>query len=135
MTTIAADARAGVMCADSQWTDGDECGPMRKVWRVRGALYGCAGRFKPIQAWLEALRVDKPLPRVQELTVLRLQRGGLAVWDGTNGWVECGSTFAIGSGGKAARGALAAGASCARAVRIARDIDAETRGQVRTYRL
>ncbi len=43
MTTIVADARAGIMASDSLWTDDTVIGSVRKVWRVRGDLIGFAG--------------------------------------------------------------------------------------------
>lgn len=133
MTTIAACAVEGVMCSDSQWTDGSECGPMRKVWRIKGALYGLAGTWADINRWRDDLdhgRNSKAL-----CTVLRLSDVGLLTWDSVNGWVDVGKQFAIGSGGKVARGALAAGAGCRRAVVIACSIDAGSGGAVKTYRL
>ena len=48
MTTVAASLIEGVMCADSHWTDGDEKGPCRKVWRINGALIGFAGGMRQI---------------------------------------------------------------------------------------
>ncbi len=135
MTTIAADAIAGVMCSDSFWFAGDECGTIRKVFRVHGSLVGIAGDVDHIIAWRTALKANKPLPKV-DVTVLRLGTQGLDCWTSGDGWhkVEA-KQYAIGGGGKAARGALAAGASCAKAVRIAAGIDAQTGGPVRTYRL
>lgn len=138
MTTIAADLSAGVMCADSYWTDGDECGYVRKVFMVRGELVGFAGGIREWQRWLEAWRASpgKQLPRFSTLTVLRLTHDGIHSWTAPDGWLPVQeSKYAIGSGGKCARGAMAAGASCKEAVRIAGTIDAGTGGPVRQYRL
>lgn len=135
MTTIAADHKAGVMCSDSFWFDGDDCGPIRKVHRVKGCLFGISGGLTEAQAWVAAIKAGKAPASKAGLTVIRLSREGLAVWDCTNGWLDTASPFAIGSGGKTARGAMAAGASCAQAVRIACQIDATSGGAVRTYRL
>jgi hypothetical protein len=135
VTTVAACAKSGVMAADSRWSDGDESGPMRKVWRVAGALYGFAGEVKHFEPWLDALRLGRTPPRVHPLTVLRLDAQGLATWDSTDGWVACVSPFAVGSGGKAARVAMKLGHSPTAAVRATCDIDAGTGGPVRTYKL
>ena len=135
MTTIAADSVAGVMCSDSFWFAGDECGVQRKVWRIHGSLIGLAGDLNHIGFWRAALKANKPLPK-HDVTVLRLSKSGIDCWTAADGWHEVhDKQFAIGTGGKAARGALAAGATCAQAVRIAADIDANTGGPVRTYRL
>jgi hypothetical protein len=140
VTTIAADARVGLMCSDSTWSDGDECGPCRKVYRVRGGLVGFAGGLSEIRSWLAAYRKGDVPPGLisdfDEVTVLRLDGQGLSTWDNSNGWTPLEERrYAIGSGGKCARGALAAGADCRSAVQIAVSIDAGTKGAVRAYRL
>lgn len=138
MTTIAACMVAGVMCSDSFWTDGDEVGNTRKVFRIRGTLVGGGGTAKYLDKWMECYRNGKPLPAPHEsdVTILRLSAKGLDSWCADGGWMVIEQPqFAIGSGGKAARAAMAAGASCARAVKIARDIDAMTAGPIRTYKL
>lgn len=137
MTTIAADARDGVMCSDSFWTDGDECGNTRKVFRIKGTLVGGAGSTKYLDRWFEAYRAGKPLPKTGDISIIRLSVKGIDCWSAADdGWIPIEQRhFAIGTGGKTARGAMAAGATCARAVRIACDIDATSGGPVRTYRL
>jgi ATP-dependent protease HslVU (ClpYQ) peptidase subunit len=134
MTTIAASVADGVMCSDSNWTDGDSCGTTRKVHRVRGELIGLAGDLCEHQAWLADYRAGRKLSP-KHINAIRLSSTGLSVWDCPNGWTDVGKQFAIGSGGKVARGALAAGATCRQAVRIAVDIDAGTGGRVRQYKL
>jgi hypothetical protein len=133
MTTIAASVAEGVMCSDSFWFSGDECGPIRKVYRIRRELVGLAGDLVTINKWLEAYRKGAVLKG--DCTALRLSKAGLQTWTSPDGWTDAGKAFAIGSGGKAARAAMAAGASCRRAVRIVCDIDAGTGGPVRLYRL
>lgn len=137
MSTIAAVFAERTMCSDSYWTDGDECGHVRKIYRVRGELLGFAGSIREWTLWLAAFRKSESakLPRYSTLTVLRMNGSGLQTWNAADGWLSCETTFAIGSGGKCARGAMAAGASCREAVRIASTIDAGTGGPVRSYRL
>lgn len=138
MTTIAACKRERVMCSDSFWTDGEECGFTKKVFRVRGELLGGGGTARYLDQWFAAYRRNKPLPKpiASDVIVLRLSDKGIHVWSSVDDWMQIEQAqFAIGTGGKAARAAMAAGASCARAVRIACDIDASTGGPVRTYRL
>lgn len=135
MTTVAADAREGVMCSDSFWFDEDQCGIVKKVWRIRGGLVGVAGNLDESKVWLDALRANKTLPK-KDLTVLRLTPSGIECWTAVDGWHRIDQRqFAIGTGGKAARAAMAAGATCRQAVRIVCDIDANTGGRVRSYRL
>lgn len=140
MTTIAADALVGVMCADDAWDDGTSIGHVRKVHRVRGELVGLAGMVPAMDQWLEAWRSD-PLGVMQgsmrhnESIVLLLNDAGLMTWDRANGWGRAEPRWAIGSGDHAARGALGAGASCRRAVTLACGIDAGSRLPVHSYRL
>jgi len=134
MTTIVADFKAGTMCADSQWTDGEERGPVRKVHRIRGALIGLAGNLDDIHAWLQAYKSGNALPKCIA-TALLLDQTGVYTWNSAEGWLPMPSPWAIGSGGKLARAAMMAGADAKQAVRIAIQIDASTNGVVRTYRL
>lgn len=123
------------MCSDSFWFAGDECGVSKKVWRVRGALLGAAGDVNHIHEWLTAYKANKPLPK-RDIHVLKLSATGMDCWTSMDGWHSVDQPeFAIGSGGKAARAAMAAGATCKRAARIACDIDASSGGPIREYRL
>lgn len=143
MTTIAADARFGIMCADNGWDDGTSVGRVRKVYRVRGELVGLAGTVQTMTEWLEAWRRDPlgvvagSMKRLDEVYVLLLSHGGLQTWDAANGFLPAAERWAIGSGHHAARGALEAHPSitCHRAVVVACGIDSGSRLPVRTYRL
>lgn len=135
MTTIAADAILGIMAADSHWTDQDERGPVRKVWRINGALVGFAGPLVTIgeaRAWMAGRRAKPPSG---DVSALILSGGRLCAWTPVDGYVDVPKRFAIGTGGKAARAAMLAGASCVRAVAIAREVDAGTSGRTRVYKL
>ena len=136
MTTIAVDAKAGLMASDSHWTDSDECGPVRKVFRIKGSLVGFAGDLKQIaavRAWLAGgMRGQAPRG---DVTALILSPSGARVWTPLDGFIDVPHRFAVGTGGKAARAAMLAGASCSRAVAIAREVDAGTSGRTRVYRL
>lgn len=139
MTTIAADARAGVMASDSAWIDETQTGLVRKVFRVRGTLIGCAGTLKQIREWVAAHRkaeVIDPPEGIDDVTVLRLSSKGLDAWTVADGWCKLVERrFAIGTGGIAARAALEAGADVRDAVRIAIRIGVGSGGPVRQYRL
>lgn len=137
MTTVAASAKEGVIASDSHWQDGESKGPMRKVWRIRGRLVGFAGQLGEIErvkAWMRAGERGR-VSDCSSVTALELAAPGLRCWTLSDGWQPVPDVYAIGSGGKAARGALLAGASAARAVEIARDIDAGTSGRTRVYKL
>lgn len=139
MTVIVACARRRLMCSDSQWTDGNERGARKKVYRQNGTLYGLSGDCDRWDLWLEASRADALEAMRSDLSgvvVLRLGLGGLAVWDNTNFWFPIAEgSWAVGSGGAYARGAMAAGATPARACAIAIRLDARSGGAVRTYKL
>ena len=135
MTTIAADMKSGVMCSDGTWTDGNEIGPIRKVYRIGDSLVGFAGTLKLRTDILNWLRHGGKCPPAGDVSLLILTLTKLQVWRQTDGYVDVGARFAIGTGGTVARAAMMAGASCQQAVRIATQIDANSGGRVRTYRL
>lgn len=139
MTTIAADAKTGLMASDSTWHDETQTGLVRKVFRVRGTLIGCAGTLSQITAWVKAHRraeVVEPPDGIDDVTVLRLTQRGLDAWTAADGWTKLvEKRFAIGSGGVAARAALEAGADVRTSVRIAIRVGVGSGGPVRTYRL
>jgi ATP-dependent protease HslVU (ClpYQ) peptidase subunit len=137
MTTIVVDAKQGVMCADSHWTDGNEKGPMRKVWRINGALVGFSGNIDEVvatKAYIEGGLNGDP-PKMAEALALVLDGNKAFAWTRGDGLVLVPGRYAIGTGGKAARAAMAAGATAQRALSIARDIDATTSGRIRVYKL
>ena len=134
MTTIVADAVSGVVCSDSYWFDGNECGECSKIFRVRDELIGLAGDLTSCRSWLEAYKKDEGLKRFS-VVAIRLNKKGVSVWNNCDGWHEVQKRFAIGSGGVAARGAMAAGATAQQAIRAAITIDANSGGRVRTRRL
>jgi hypothetical protein len=134
VTTIVADAVAGVLCSDSYWFDGNECGECSKIHRVRHELIGLAGDLTACRQWLAAYKKDETLKRFS-VVAIRLGKKGVSVWNNSDEWHEVQKRFAIGSGGVAARGALATGATAQQAVRAAITIDANSGGRVRTRRL
>lgn len=137
MTTIVADAKAGVMASDSNWFDQLEKGHCRKVYRIGDALVGFAGTFKDITnalEWFASGREGKAPGG--DVTALILTRGRIETWKPSDGFMhEQSPQFAIGSGSACARAAMMAGADCAKAVRIACKIDANSGGRVRVYKL
>ena len=137
MTTITVDAHMGIMCSDSHWSNGQEKGPMRKVWRINGALAGFAGDLDAIASTMDYLKAGcrgaPPVGATADVLLLKGRR--VRTWTCRDGFTEVPARYAIGTGGMAARAAMAAGASASRALSIARDIDATTSGRTRVYKL
>lgn len=141
MTTVLADAHAGVIVSDTGASGGDRQWPnSRKVWRVRGALLGFSGLYEDIErflAWWRAGQRD-PAPNFKHGSALVLSQAGLALYAGSTSPVTvAGGRDAIGSGGKAALCAYDAmgWTDPRRAVRIACKYDSGSRTPVRLYRL
>jgi 20S proteasome alpha/beta subunit len=136
MTTVAASVAEGVMCSDSQWSDGIHKGLMRKVFRIRGSLIGVAGDMRQIVEWVAAWKDDPRGRHKQSIHALILSAEGLSTWDNTQLLMPTNELYqAIGSGADFALGAMDQGASCREAVRIACRRDASSGPPVRTYKL
>jgi hypothetical protein len=141
MTTIVASVQEGVMVCDSRWQiDGDCHWPGTKVYRIGDALIGGAGDGAAIKKFLDWWRAGKKPPKTKfdggVFEALVLDPSGLSWWGSTltatpieRGW------HGIGTGGKAAMGAMMHGATCAEAVTIAAQIDTCTGGEIRIHKL
>lgn len=145
MTTIA--VRAGVMASDSRATyesatGGHRVGPCTKLYRKCGDILGTAGEVPPALVFLdwygkpaskapEELRLGKA-----ECTVLVLRKDGVVLLYEGSCYAEPfpGEFWAIGSGAKAALGALHMGATAEQAVRVAALIDPYTDDRIVTMR-
>lgn len=138
MTTILADARLGVMVADSSFSDDDRVWVGRKVFRIKGALVGVAGDVEHWSRVLEWLKKGGDPPRFGSASVLILSPSGLTVYSGspTAERIRSGRE-AIGTGAKAAMCAYEAMwfSDPRRAVQIVCKHDAGSRTPVRVYRL
>lgn len=141
MTTIA--YRDGVLVADSKVTDrGCYVGSVQKVFRADdgtiGALAGCFGDLGIFRDWLLAGR-DGPCEFKDEGSEGIFITPDSRVWSVFHGgkvFEITGSAFyAHGSGFRIALGAMAAGASAEKAVRICCNLDDSTRGPIRVERL
>jgi hypothetical protein len=140
MTTIVACTVRGVMACDSTWSDGQQRGLAKKVYRRQGALIGLSGDLGSIQVWLDAHRAEALHAFFAELAgveALRLDAHGLQHWSAVNGgWLPIREKYwAIGTGAWFSLGALDAGAAVQRAVQIAVKRDASSAGRVRIYQL
>lgn len=150
MTTIV--YRDGCMAADSCITTSDESsgdykGKCLKLIRVEGngidaCIIGLQGESSPGMAflhWYRGGKLDDDLKAHirssgADFTALVLNRAGLFVWDS---WLVPERVeddfYAIGSGAKAALGALHMGADAVKAVEVACLIDPYTEGPVKQH--
>lgn len=131
MTTIA--YRAGILAADTCVTDRYcRVGQATKIWRGDdGAVAGMAGRLDDMCAfrdWFLGGQV-KPYPAISEDSegIVVTPDGQVRAFYRSGAGAEMTAEFhAIGSGFKAALGAMHAGADAAEAVRIAALLDVDT---------
>lgn len=138
MTTIAADARAGVMVSDSRCTGSDQWFPMTKVHRIGDELLGLAGNVKDCNTWLKWYRGGKKggRPKLENFIAIALRKDGVYEIgaDGLDMLIERGF-HGVGSGGAIAVGVLIAGHDAKTAVEIACQVDPGSGGGVVTYTL
>ncbi len=139
MTTIAADARTGIMVCDSRTQIDGTWWSSTKVVRIGDCLVGGAGDSGAIRRFYKWFQAGKktPLPKIPDnFCALTLCATGLEYWSSTliPEPIERGY-HAIGSGGNAALGAMMAGADCEQAVKIACLIDTHTGGDVISHSL
>jgi len=137
VTTVLADARLGLIVADSNVTDDDRVWSDKKVFRYKGVIYGFAGLVEERIAFMDWLK-GGPEPKFATSSCLALSPDGLFVYD--NGTVPAKVTKgyeAIGTGAKAAMCAYEAlgFTDPVRAVKIVCKYDAGSRTPVRVYKL
>lgn len=136
MTTIA--IRKGVMAADSQTTTATEEGGSRKfkcskLYRKtvdgKDVIIGTAGENAPGLVFVDWYGTGQPAPEIlvhgeADFTCVVLTANGLYEFDKwCRGELILEDFYAIGSGAKAALGAMRMGASAVKAVEIACQID------------
>jgi hypothetical protein len=140
MTTVA--YRAGVLAADSSCWEGEtNVHGVRKVFRVRGVIVGCAGRLSEIQAFIRWIRNgadESEYPKMADLAALVITDDGKV-----NAFENfspdpipvIGPYCSIGAGSDIALGAMWAGASSVDAIRAARAHNSVTSGRIQTLRI
>lgn len=154
MTTIAFDGK--MLASDACWAENEiQLVQRSKIMRLpSGALYGGAGGFddRDIVALLSKVRKPNQLPTLDVLTKIRQTVRAMIVFPTGRAFMidthrdnppadredECGVVeldvpCAIGSGGKFARAAMKAGANAYEAVKIACEMDLNSRTPI--YRL
>jgi hypothetical protein len=139
MTTIASDAKRGLMAADSMTSTSDSWWPSTKIHRVEGALIGGAGEAASIRQFVTWYSDGQRMPKpkiADNFCALVLNAEGLFYWASNLVPEPIERGFhAIGSGGNAALGALLAGANVKRAVEIACLVDTGSGGEVVLHKL
>ena len=129
------------MVADSSgWVDATEICKLKKIWRIRGGLVGCAGQYPDVIRFVEWCKDDAdpdecPVGNYQAITAD--PTGRVLIWGGF-GHVPIPASWgyaAIGAGFEIALGALADGASAKRAVKAAIRHNAHCRGPIRIWHL
>jgi hypothetical protein len=141
MTTVLADAKAGLMVSDSCVTAGDRVWSGPKIFRIRGHLLGFAGdvsardRFR--KWWKEGGEGDGPSFKGGEALVMTPE-GILQYYHGDDPMeIISSGREAIGSGGKAAIAAYDALGwdNARRAVEVACRHDSGSRAPIRAMKL
>jgi hypothetical protein len=148
MTTIFADAHAGVMVCDSRVVSDDGVWfPARKVIRCHGELIGVAGDCKDGDEWLDwhkgGRKGKAPKPKTpDEFSALILRSSGLfSVTEGAHEMKIDRGFHGIGSGGACAIAAYLAIKSRGQdpdpktCVLIAAEVDSSTGGRVIVHKL
>ena len=140
MTIIVADAREGVMCADSHGIGDGLLVPMRKVWRIEDSLFAGCGDAFAIQRFMNWARDGEESPadlKNEDIAVLEITREGeLAVWDCYRTRVTIPQPyFALGCGEVIAMTCLGLGMSAEEAVKQAISLDEGCNGGPVTHRV
>jgi ATP-dependent protease HslVU (ClpYQ) peptidase subunit len=131
-TTIAYDGLS--IAADSQATAGTRKHATQKLIRCGNAFVACAGacdQGELFKAWYQSGADPDKYPKKLDdfVGIVVTQLGAFIYWDKPVA-VPISAPYAIGSGAKAAEGAMRAGASAHKAVEIASLIDLYTGGQI-----
>jgi hypothetical protein len=141
MTTIAADARVGVMVSDSRATFEDAgCWlPCTKMWRFDDGIVGICGDYLDEENWLKWRRGGRrgKFPKLSsEFFGLLLRTDGLFILDDKGGHMHVERGFhGIGSGGNCAITALILGHDAKTAVEAACQVDPHSGGAIVSMRL
>lgn len=138
MTTIFADAKAGVMVCDSKATLGETWFACTKVFRIENELVGFAGSRSEGLRWVDWYTNGKrgPQPKTQKTELVILGPDGVFYIDGSGELnpIERGY-MGIGTGGGYAIAAHMAGMDAECAVEVACQIDANSGGDVVVHTL
>lgn len=137
MTTILADAKLGIMVSDSNSSDGERCGTMRKVWRIKGCLVGASGTVSEIEAFLNWWKTGEKAKFSSVFALVMFERK-LLYFAGSDAPIHIQSgREAVGTGAMAAMAAYEAlgWKDPRKAVTIACKHDANSRSPVRLYQL
>lgn len=140
MTTVAADARVGLMVSDSRTTIEGSCWlPSTKIYRFDDEIVGVCGNSIDESKWLAWRRGARrgKFPKLSdEFQGLLLRKSGLFWLDDKGGEMLVERGFhGIGSGGNIAIALMIHGIDAEQAVRTACDVDLHSGGAIVTMKL
>jgi hypothetical protein len=139
MTTIIGDWKRKVLVADSQFTDSDTGIKYfeDKIFPVEGGFLGVAGNYCDAEKVIEYVnKKSKVKPKLKaDSSFLKLTKEGLFSCGDDLEWERIRTFMAIGSGSMAAEVCLRMGLTAEESVEWACNVDANSSGPIKTYKL
>ena len=139
MTTIIGDWRRKVLVADSQFTDSDTGIKYfeDKIFPVDGGFIGVAGNYCDAEKVIEYVnKKTKVKPKLKsDSSFLKITKEGLFSCGDDLEWERIRTFMAIGSGSMAAEVCLRMGLTAEEGVEWACNVDANSSGPIKTYKL
>ena len=139
MTTIIGDWRRKVLVADSPFTDSDTGIKYfeDKIFPVDGGFIGVAGNYCDAEKVIEYVnKKTKVKPKLKaDSSFLKLTKDGLFSCGDDLEWERVRTFMAIGSGSMAAEVCLRMGLTAEEGVEWACNVDANSNGPIKTYKL
>ena len=139
MTTIIGDWRNKTLVSDSQFTDSDSGIKYfeDKVFPIDGGWMGVAGNYCDAEKVLDYLnKKSKTKPKLKsDSSFLKLTKEGLFSCGDDLEWERVRTFMSIGSGAMAAEVCMRMGLSAEEGVKWACQVDVNSSGEIRTYKL
>ena len=139
MTTIIGDWRRKILVSDSQFTDTDSGIKYfeDKIFPIEGGFLGVAGNYCDAEKVLDYLnKKNKTKPKLKsDSSFLKLTKDGLFSCGDDLEWERIRTFMAIGSGSMAAEVCLRMGLPAEEGVEWACNVDANSSGPIKTYKL
>jgi len=139
MTTIIGDWRRKILVSDSQFTDSDTGIKYfeDKVVPIDGGWLGVAGNWSDCEKVVDYLsKKNKTKPKLKsDSSFIKLTKDGLFSCGDDLEWERVRTFMAIGSGSMAAEVCLRMGLTAEEGVEWACNVDANSSGPIKTYKL
>jgi hypothetical protein len=139
MTTIIGDWRRKVLVADSQFTDSDTGIKYfeDKIFPIEGGFLGVAGNYVDAEKVIDYLnKKNKNKPKLKsDSSFLKLTKDGLFSCGDDLEWERIRVFMAIGSGSMAAEVCLRMGLTAEEGIEWACNVDVNSSGPIKTYKL